>query len=414
MTKFPRQCAVLVGGLGTRLGALTAATPKPLLECGGRPFLAWILRELTRFGIEEIILLAGYRPELVVEFSHEVNAWLPKSLDITVSVEPHPAGTGGALWHARSLLDEHFLLINGDSWLDVNLARFLANASDPTPRIGHVLLHRTEDASRYGIVDVADGLISAFRERPQTAATGVINAGIYAFTHAIFDFLSPQCSLERDVLPRLAAAGLLSGEILQGYFIDIGVPADYIRAQSEIPLRFKRPAVFFDRDDVLNENLGWVGTRDRFRWQKGAKGAVRLVNESGCHAFIVTNQAGIARGLYSESDLMDLHAWVMEELHSEGATIDDWRFCPHHPNAPIERYRTACACRKPEPGMILALINAWQVEVPSSFLVGDSQSDIAAAERAGMAGHLYDAHEPLDQLVSRLLSQASGDRRSTE
>jgi len=92
--KLPRQCAALIGGLGTRLGSLTANTPKPLLDCGGRPFLFWVLRELSRFGIEEIVLLAGYRSERVEEFCREAQALLPKSLTLTLSVEPEPAGTG--------------------------------------------------------------------------------------------------------------------------------------------------------------------------------------------------------------------------------------------------------------------------------------------------------------------------------
>src|SRR5580658_3777770 len=97
----PHQCAILVGGSGTRLGSLTSETPKPLLDCGGRPFLAWVLRELSRFGISEVILLAGYKSQKMETFVQEAQRWLPKQLSIRLSVEPFRAGTGGALWHAR-------------------------------------------------------------------------------------------------------------------------------------------------------------------------------------------------------------------------------------------------------------------------------------------------------------------------
>ena len=91
----PRQCAILVGGLGSRLGALTREVPKPLLDCGGRPFLSWIIRELSRFGIEEIVLLAGYRSQQITDFTEQVIATLPKKVRISISIEPHQAGTGG-------------------------------------------------------------------------------------------------------------------------------------------------------------------------------------------------------------------------------------------------------------------------------------------------------------------------------
>jgi D,D-heptose 1,7-bisphosphate phosphatase len=367
--------------------------------------LAWIIRELTRFGIEEVVLLAGHRSERVAAFAHEINASLPKPIQIKLSVEPQPAGTGGALWYARQYLDAQFMLVNGDSWLDVNLARFLAGVCADEHALGHVLLHQVPDASRYGVIETTHRRITAFRERPRTAGAGLSNAGIYVFRHGLFDFLAPECSLERDVLPVLATRGLLSGQTLDGYFIDIGIPADYVRANKELPGRLRRGAVFFDRDGVLNEDLSWVGTRERFRWMKGAGRAVRLVNDLGCHAFIVTNQSGIARGLYTVQDLVALNHWMLQELGREGATIDDWRFCPHHPEAPLAEYKLACACRKPQPGMLLDLIEAWDVDVSASLFVGDKYSDIAAAERAGVAGHLYDGRCPLDEFLVKVIGQ---------
>ena len=126
-----RQAAILVGGLGTRLGALTADTPKPLLPVAGKPFLAWLLRELSRFGVEQAVLLTGHLAGRVRESVRSLGSTLPKPMELVISEEPFPAGTGGALWHARHLLDDRFLLCNGDSLLRTNLARLLANwASD--------------------------------------------------------------------------------------------------------------------------------------------------------------------------------------------------------------------------------------------------------------------------------------------
>src|SRR5262249_13834472 len=151
-----------------------------------------------------VVLLASYKSEQVRAFAREVNAFLPKPVKIRTSVEPHPAGTGGALWHARQYLDEQFMLINGDSWFDVNLARFLARADADRHAFGHVLLHHVPDASRYGAVEIAGRRITAFRERPLTSGAGLSNAGIYVFRRDLLDFLKPNCSLERDILPALA------------------------------------------------------------------------------------------------------------------------------------------------------------------------------------------------------------------
>lgn len=402
--KFPRQCAILVGGLGTRLGALTASMPKPLLDCGGRPFLAWVMRELQRFGIEEFVLLAGFGHEHVRTFAEGAALFLPKPATIKVCVEPEPRGTGGALLNAREHLDKQFLMVNGDSLFDINLAPFLAGAMYTVPSVGHILLRRMSDASRYGVVELAGAVVRAFRERPAHSGPGLINAGVYLFTDAIFDHLQPVCSLERDVLPVLAGRGLLTGEACDGYFIDVGLPQEYSRAQVELPNRLRRGAVFFDRDGVLNEDLGWVGTRERFRWIEGAKEAVRTVNDSGFHAFIVTNQAGVARGLYEEEDVLSVHDYIQRDLLEQGAVIDDWRFCPFHPEATRPEYRRDSFERKPQPGMIMSLLKAWEIDRDLALLIGDKESDIEAARRAGIVGRLFDGRDGYDRFITEAMS----------
>lgn len=399
--KAPRQCAILVGGLGTRLGKLTALTPKPLLDCGGRPFLAWIIRELSRFGIEECVLLAGYRSARVEEFSETVHQWLPKRMSIKVSCEPSPAGTGGALWHAKGLLSDPFLLINGDSWVDCNLARFLSGTLAPSDTVAHILLRSAEDTGRYGAVETQANRIVGFREKCNDCVPGLMNCGIYLLARDALEFVTPNCSIEGDVLPVLASKGVLSGQMVDGYFVDIGIPADYVRAQSELPLRLRRSAVFFDRDGVLNEDLGWVGSRDRFHWIDGAKEAIRDVNDMGRHVFVVTNQAGVSRGLYSESDVVSLHNSIARELQQFGATIDDFRYCPYHPDAPLKVYQAVSNWRKPAPGMIDDLCAAWEVTRNGSVLIGDQESDVKAADAASIVGHRFEGGNLLDFVRSR-------------
>jgi len=148
-----------------------------------------------------------------------------------------------------------------------------------------------------------------------------------------------------------------------------------------------RPAVFFDRDGCLNEDTGYVFRRADFRWLQGAKQAVRLANRAGALAFVVTNQAGIARALYGPGDVEALHAWMSADLARDGAWIDAFRYCPHHPDGEAGPYARACNCRKPAPGMILDLMRAWGVNPARSFMLGDQPRDVQAAEAAGIAGY---------------------------
>ena len=381
-----RQCVILAGGMASRLGALAETTPKPILPIGDRPFLAWLMREMIRFGLDDFVLLAGHLAGALREAIDPIRRTLPRDVTITVSEEPERAGTGGAVFHARDRLAPRFLLCNGDSLFDCNLACLLGAAPGGLARM---VLRAVPDASRYGVATFDGERVTAFAERPEQGGAGLINAGLYLMSREIVAHLAPRGSLERDVLPALAAGGELRGMVAQGYFRDIGIPADLARAAAEIPRQLHRKALFLDRDGVINVDFGYVGTRERFAWVPGAQAAIRAATEAGWHVFVVTNQAGVARGFYDEAAVADLHAWMVAALRRAGGNIDDIRFCPTHPEAPLPAYRRDSDWRKPGPGMILDLIRAWEIDPARALLVGDKESDMAAAASAGMRGLLF-------------------------
>ncbi len=389
-----RQCAVLVRGSGTPPGTLTAELPKPLLPCGDRPLLAWLLREFVRFGVEEFVLLTGPLSAEVEARVADLAALLPRHARLVVSREPIGAGTGGAIFHARAHLDERFLLCDSEVLFDCNLARLLS-ATD-ADAAGRMLLRHSRDTSRYGVVRMHGDVVREFSREPGLRDNAMTNAGIYRFNLALLKELSPVCSLEAEILPRLAARGALRGTVAESYFRDVGVAQDYANAEQEIPRLLRRRALFLDRDGVVNVDHGYVGSREHFEWMPGAREAIRAATEADWHVFVITNQSGVARGLYDESAVVALHDWMADEARRAGGTIDDIRYCPFHPDGVVAAYRRVSDWRKPAPGMLLDLMRAWELDAGRCVVVGDQESDMAAAAAAGIKGFRFPGGNLLD------------------
>jgi len=150
-----------------------------------------------------------------------------------------------------------------------------------------------------------------------------------------------------------------------------------------------RPAIFFDRDGVLNKDHDYVHKIADWQWIEGAIDAIKRCNELDYFVFVVTNQSGVGRGYYTEQDVHIIHTHMQAELKQYGAHIDAIRYCPHHRDALLVEYQIECECRKPKPGMIKDILSSWPVEISKSVLVGDKSTDLEAAKEGGIRGLLY-------------------------
>lgn len=228
------QAVVLVGGLGTRLGELTRTIPKPMLPVGGRPFLEYLVQLLLREGFNRILFCTSHLAEVVEDHFGDGTRF---GIVARYSREPEPLGTGGALRFAQEYLDSQFLVLNGDTIFDIPM-RCLPEllAQHPKAQAAMALRH-VDDVARYGSVRLEGDFVAAFAEKGRRGA-GWINGGIYGLKREVLDLLpAGQSSLERNLFPCLATAGLLNAQGYDGYFLDIGLPETLARAQTELPAR---------------------------------------------------------------------------------------------------------------------------------------------------------------------------------
>ena len=154
------------------------------------------------------------------------------------------------------------------------------------------------------------------------------------------------------------------------------------------PVDKRQAAVFLDRDGTINEEVGYLDRLEKLRLIPGAAEAIRLINKSGLKAVVVTNQSGVARGLFTEAFVDDVHSHLRKMLRKEGASLDGFYFCPHHPTEGRGRYLRSCSCRKPSPGLLLRAAEELSLEAERSYMVGDTLKDIEAASRVGARGIL--------------------------
>ena len=163
------------------------------------------------------------------------------------------------------------------------------------------------------------------------------------------------------------------------------------------------PAIFLDRDNTLTIDEGYNSEIEKFQWVNGAANALNAFQKAGIPVFIVTNQGGIGRGLFSVDDMHLFHQYLRKMARLVGGVIQDIAYCPHHPLAVNDALKTPCRCRKPEPGLLFDLADKWQIDLGRSVMVGDRDSDVEAGQRAGCHSYLFDGDD-LHQLAQQIIA----------
>lgn len=385
------EAVILAGGLGTRLRPCVDNLPKPLAPIDGKPFLRYLLDFLYVNGVNRAIISTGYLAEAVEEFIGKCH----RGMVIEYCREDSPLGTGGAIKKALGMCKtEYPLVVNGDSFLDVDIAemkKFHEKSECPITLAAKFV----PSAENSGFVVTENGILCGFTEKG-VASSGLINGGVYFVKKDLLNSISEEkFSFEKTVLE----SGFCKTAVCEskGYFIDIGIPENYRKAQEEknfLSVQRKRKAVFLDRDGTINRDTGHLYRKEDFEFLPDADKAVAEIKNKGYLAIVITNQAGIAKNLYTPSDVDSLHSFIDSKLlNNASVTADGYYYCPHHPNAVISEYRADCDCRKPNPGLILKAISDFaeigiEIDLESSFTVGNKISDVLAGVNAGTCNNI--------------------------
>lgn len=372
---------ILAGGLGTRLKGILGELPKPMAPINKLPFLHYLLNYLSNQGVKEVFLCVGFKHEVIVRYFGDHF----RDIKIFYTIEKELLGTGGAIMPVLSKWKEPFFLLNGDTFFEADLKSF-SEAFFKLRPLASLSLKPVFNQDRYGAVQLDGQQITAFTEK-KFIESGWINAGVSILTSEIFEGKLPGdvFSYEKDLFEKKAASHFLHGFVQDEYFIDIGIPEDYERAQKEIPMRFftkthSAKFLFLDRDGVINKHLpgDYVKNIGQFEFLPGVLEAIVKFNQFFSRIVIVTNQQGIGKGLYTEEDLNVVHTFMLDKVKEAGGRIDAVYFCPS-----LEKNNDLC--RKPNVGMGLQAKSDFpEIDFEQSVMIGDSLSDLQFGRNLGM------------------------------
>jgi histidinol-phosphate phosphatase family protein len=391
------KAVVLAGGKGTRLGL--DGVPKALVPVDGVPLLERTLAGAVSHGFSHFLVLTGYLGEMIED---QLGDGARFGATIEYVRETEPLGTAGCFNQVRDRLTEPFLVLYGDILMDVDLRAFTDFAL-ARGGAGCLFAHPNDHPFDSDLLEVDDqGRILAVHPKPHPVDAHYPNLGsaaLYVLAPEVLQFVPEHRASDwgRDVFPLLAKKAPLYVYRSCEYVKDIGTPERLARAErhlregrlDRLALRTAKPAIFVDRDGVLNQEKGGVHSPSDVDLIPGAAQAIRAFNDAGLPVICVTNQPDLAKGMMTWSDLRAITGEIDSRLAAEaGAYLDDILICPHHPEkgweGEVAELKVTCDCRKPADGLIRRAAQIHNLDLGRSWLIGDRYCDIAAASTAGV------------------------------
>lgn len=380
MIEQKREAVILAGGFGRRLAHIVPGVCKPMALVAGRPFLRYILDQLAEARFGHVVIADGY-------LRHQIESYFGDSyrgMDIEYSPEEHPLLTGGAAKKAlEKCVNDWVFIINGDTFSNVDFCSMEAVAAKKEGSATAVLSAKVaQDCTRYGMLEVTDdGTIVGFSEKTEDCKAGMISSGVYLMARDSLCEMPQSFSLEKGYFEKIVGEGKLHSAVQIGEFIDIGTPVDYRRAQTVLkPYAIAWNLAVFDRDGTINIDTGHLYEPEKLQLIPEVIPLLKRYTDDPTYKVVVaTNQAGIAKQLYTVEDMRALHSALDILLDDYGCRIDAYYYCPHHPDV-----TGACECRKPAPGMILDAIDDYDSTPDRVIMYGDKPTDREAAIAAGV------------------------------
>ncbi len=391
----------MAGGKGTRLLSITNdEIPKPMARIAGRPILDWQIDCLRRQGVCDFVLIIGHLGHKIREYFGDGSGF---GVHIEYIEERAPLGTAGALALLPPLLrEQNFFLVFGDVLFDIDIARMARFHGDKQAEATLFVHPNTHPFDSDLVERDGEGRVLRFDSKHNVRNywyRNCVNAGFYILNRSVCERVPAgrKTDLEKEVLAGMVESGAaVYGYRSSEYIRDVGTVERIQKAEEELQsglvrgrcLQNRQRAVFLDRDGTINRKNGLVYTEDQFELEDCAAEAIRLINESGYLAIVVTNQPVVARGLCDIEDVERIHNKMETLLGRQGAYLDDIRFCPHHPDRgyPEENpaYKIPCRCRKPDIGMIEDCAVRYNLDLCESWIVGDTTTDVMTGKNAGM------------------------------
>ena len=367
---------ILVGGRGSRIGKITINTPKPLIKINKKPFLDQLIANKLKYEFKRIFLLCSFKKDLFFKKYH--NKKIHKSKIVCID-EGSRKDTGGALYLLRNTLKKKFVLINGDTFFDIDMNElFKQNLKKKIACIALTKINKKQKKIKIKNLNLNKKKEVYFSK----SKTNIINGGIYLFDRRIFKFIKnrPQ-SLENDIFIKLIEKNQVKGVLSKRNFIDIGSykKLDFLKKN---PSYIQNKAFFLDRDGVINRDNGYVLKYSQFFFLSGVKEAIRYINNKNYLVIVLTNQSAIGQGLLTELKLNKIHQKMMKELfNNTRSKINDIYFAPYFKKSKYQKYRKNSEDRKPNIGMFKKALEKWNIDIKKSFFIGDKKTDYLASKK---------------------------------